>query len=54
MSGTALDTRAPGIHPITATAVDPQNNLAFYSRLLGLRLVKKSIDFDGPTAYHLY
>lgn len=43
-----------GIHHITATAGDPQQNLNFYSGLLGLRLVKKTVNFDDPSAYHLY
>jgi glyoxalase family protein len=43
-----------GIHHITAMASDPQVNLDFYSGLLGLRLVKKTINFDAPDVYHLY
>lgn len=43
-----------GIHHITAVAGDPQQNLDFYSGLLGLRLVKKTVNFDDPSAYHLY
>lgn len=43
-----------GIHHITAVAGDPQQNLDFYSGLLGLRLVKKTVNFDDPSVYHLY
>ena len=43
-----------GIHHITALASDPQTNLDFYAGILGLRLVKKTINFDAPEVYHLY
>lgn len=43
-----------GIHHITAIAGDPQRNLDFYAGLLGLRLVKLTINFDDPGTYHLY
>lgn len=43
-----------GIHHITAIASDPQRNVNFYAGLLGLRLVKKTVNFDDPSAYHLY
>ena len=43
-----------GIHHVTAIASDPQTNLDFYAGLLGLRFVKKTVNFDDPTAYHLY
>jgi catechol 2,3-dioxygenase-like lactoylglutathione lyase family enzyme len=44
----------PGIHHITAICGDPQRNVDFYVRLLGLRLVKKTVNFDDPGTYHLY
>jgi catechol 2,3-dioxygenase-like lactoylglutathione lyase family enzyme len=44
----------PGIHHVTAIASDPQRNLEFYTRLLGLRLVKLTVNFDVPETYHLY
>src|SRR5205085_7881309 len=44
----------PGIHHITAIAADPQRNLDFYTSVLGLRLVKLTVNFDDPTTYHLY
>lgn len=43
-----------GLHHLTAIAGDPQRNVDFYSGLLGLRLVKKTVNFDDPSAYHLY
>jgi glyoxalase family protein len=43
-----------GIHHITAIATDPQRNLDFYTELLGLRLVKRTVNFDDPGAYHFY
>jgi glyoxalase family protein len=43
-----------GIHHVTAFASDPRRNLDFYTRVLGLRLVKKTVNFDDPTVYHLY
>src|SRR5580704_13541847 len=43
-----------GIHHVTAIASDPQANVDFYAGLLGLRLVKKTVNFDDPSAYHLY
>ena len=43
-----------GIHHVTAIASDPQRNLDFYVRVLGLRLVKRTINFDDPGTYHFY
>lgn len=43
-----------GIHHVTAIAGDPRRNLDFYTRTLGLRLVKKTVNFDDPGTYHLY
>ena len=43
-----------GIHHITAITADAQQNVDFYAGLLGLRFVKKTVNFDDPTAYHLY
>ena len=44
----------PGIHHITAMAGDPQRNLDFYTAVLGLRLVKLTVNFDDPGIYHFY
>ncbi len=43
-----------GIHHISAIAGPPQQNVDFYVGLLGLRLVKKTVNFDDPGTYHLY
>ncbi len=43
-----------GLHHVTAIASDPQANLDFYARELGLRFVKKTVNFDDPGTYHLY
>jgi glyoxalase family protein len=43
-----------GIHHITAICGDPQENLDFYTGVLGMRLVKKSVNQDAPDTYHLF
>src|SRR5947209_11603076 len=43
-----------GIHHITAIATAPQANLDFYSGVLGLRFVKRTVNFDDPSTYHFY
>ena len=43
-----------GLHHVTALGGDAARNVAFYTRLLGLRLVKKTVNFDDPGTYHLY
>ena len=43
-----------GIHHITAIAGDAQENLDFYAGVLGMRLVKRSVNQDDPTTYHLF
>lgn len=43
-----------GIHHITAMAGDPRANVAFYTRVLGQRLVKRTVNFDDPGTHHLY
>lgn len=43
-----------GVHHITAIASDPQANIDFYAGVLGLRLVKLTVNFDDPGTYHLY
>src|ERR687898_1875624 len=43
-----------GIHHVTAIAGPARRNLAFYTRTLGLRLVKKTVNFDDPGTYHFY
>ncbi|MGO4665519.1 ring-cleaving dioxygenase [Bosea sp. 2RAB26] len=43
-----------GIHHVTAISGPARRNLDFYGRVLGLRLVKKTVNFDDPSSYHLY
>ena len=43
-----------GLHHVTAMAGSPQQNVDFYAGILGLRLVKKTVNFDAPDVYHLY
>lgn len=43
-----------GIHHITAITGDAPGNVDFYVRVLGLRMVKKTVNFDAPDVYHLY
>ena len=43
-----------GIHHVTSIAGSARRNLDFYAGTLGLRLVKKTVNFDDPSAYHLY
>ena len=43
-----------GLHHVTAIASDPQQNLDFYTDVLGLRFVKRTVNFDDPGSYHFY
>jgi len=47
-------TKILGLHHITAIAGDAQRNYDFYTKTLGLRLVKKTVNFDDPQTYHFY
>jgi glyoxalase family protein len=49
-----MDNTISGIHHVTAISSDAQRTLDFYTELLGLRLVKKTVNFDDPGTYHLY
>src|SRR3954453_8675885 len=46
--------RLDGLHHLTMITGDAQANVDFYAGTLGLRLVKKTVNFDSPSAYHLY
>lgn len=46
--------KTAGIHHITSFVGNPQRNVDFYAGVLGLRLVKKTVNFDAPEVYHLY
>jgi len=49
-----MENKILGIHHITAIAGDAQRNYDFYTKLLGVRLVKKTVNFDDPGTYHFY
>jgi glyoxalase family protein len=49
-----MDKKIAGLHHVTDIASDPQRNLDFYIGLLGLRLVKRTVNFDDPGTYHFY
>lgn len=49
-----MSNRILGLHHITAIAGNAQRNFDFYTRVLGLRLVKKTVNFDDPGTYHFY
>lgn len=43
-----------GLHHVTAIASDPQRNLDFYTEVMGLRFLKRTVNFDDPESYHFY
>lgn len=47
-------TSVTGLHHVTAIAADPRENLEFYTGVLGLRMVKRSVNQDAPDTYHLF
>ncbi|MFX0547151.1 VOC family protein [Roseovarius sp. S1116L3] len=47
-------TQIKGLHHVTSMAADAQENNAFFTKLLGMRRVKKTVNFDAPDVYHLY
>jgi glyoxalase family protein len=49
-----MDSKIPGLHHVTAIASDSQRNLDFYVGVLGLRFVKRTVNFDDPGTYHFY
>lgn len=49
-----MNKKTAGIHHITAIVGHPQENVDFYAGVLGLRLVKRTVNFDDPGTYHLY
>ncbi|MDB5231282.1 MAG: diguanylate cyclase [Chitinophagaceae bacterium] len=51
---TIMENTILGLHHITAIADDAQRNYNFYTKVLGLRLVKKTVNFDDPGTYHFY
>src|SRR4029450_9266080 len=53
-TGDAPTMQLEGIHHITCITADAPGNVDFYARVLGLRLVKKTVNQDDPTVYHLF
>ncbi|GFN35162.1 ring-cleaving dioxygenase [Tepidimicrobium xylanilyticum] len=49
-----MSNKLTGIHHITAIVGYPQENIDFYTEVLGLRLIKKTVNFDDPYTYHFY
>lgn len=49
-----MELQTAGIHHVTAIVGHPQENVDFYAGVLGLRLVKRTVNFDDPNTYHLY
>ena len=49
-----MKTLINGLHHVTTLASDTQRNVDYYTTILGLRLVKKTVNFDAPDVYHLY
>ncbi|MFP7570257.1 VOC family protein [Marivita sp. S2033] len=47
-------TQIKGLHHVTSMAADAQENNDFFTKLLGMRRVKKTVNFDAPDVYHLY
>ena len=52
--GDTMTTTIAGLHHVTAIAIDPQANIDFCTRVLGLRLIKETVNFDDPSSYHFY
>jgi glyoxalase family protein len=50
----AVMNRSAGIHHITGVAGSPRRHVEFYTRVLGLRMVKRTVNFDDPSTWHLY
>jgi glyoxalase family protein len=49
-----MKSNIPGLHRVTVMTGAPQRNLDFYAGVLGLRLVKRTVNFDDPGTYHFY
>lgn len=49
-----MENRIKGIHHITAIAGDAKTNYDFYTKIMGVRFVKKTVNFDDPKTYHFY
>jgi glyoxalase family protein len=51
---TPMERKITGLHHVTAICSNAQTNVDFYAGILGLRMVKKTVNFDAPDVYHLY
>ncbi|HTN09090.1 VOC family protein [Agriterribacter sp.] len=49
-----MENKILGLHHITAIAGNAKRNYEFYTKVLGLRMVKKTVNFDDPGTYHFY
>ena len=49
-----MESPVHGLHHVTAVAGDARRNFDFYTQVLGMRFVKRTINFDDPTTYHFY
>ncbi|MEA5403778.1 ring-cleaving dioxygenase [Arcicella sp. DC2W] len=49
-----MENRINGLHHITAIAGDAKKNFDFYTRVMGLKMIKKTVNFDDPNTYHFY
>lgn len=49
-----MSVKPSGLHHVTAIAGNPQRNVDFYTKVLGLRLIKQTVNFDAPNVWHLY
>jgi glyoxalase family protein len=54
IEGPGMSPTINGLHHVTAISGAPQRNLDFYAKVLGLRFVKRTVNFDDPSVYHLY
>jgi glyoxalase family protein len=54
MNNSSMDNKILGVHHITAIAGNAKRNYDFYTKVLGLRFVKKTVNFDDPGTYHFY
>ncbi len=54
MGNTIMENSVSGLHHITAIAGNAKQNFEFYTKVLGLRMVKKTVNFDDPGTYHFY
>ncbi|NBS03591.1 MAG: ring-cleaving dioxygenase, partial [Rhizobiales bacterium] len=46
--------KSAGLHHVTAVSGVPKENVAFYTQVLGLRMVKQTVNYDDPGTWHLY